>query len=60
MRPATLLAFLIFLLVLLNIGGLVSLVLDLGRGQWAGLWKLGAVVGLDVLGFWLVRRLRQE
>ncbi len=56
----TLPAFTVFLLIVLNIGGLVSVVLDVGGGHWAGLWKLLAVAALDLLGFGLLRWMRED
>lgn len=51
---------LIVLLVLLNIGGVISLGLTLGRGDLSGLSSLAWLLGLDGLGFWLLRQLREQ
>lgn len=49
-----------FLIVLLNLGGAASIVLELGHGErWPGLSSLALLLALDVLGFWLLRRLRE-
>ena len=47
------------LLVLLNVGGVIGVMLSLGRGDWTGLGTLAWVLGLDVAGFWLLRQLRE-
>lgn len=47
------------LLVLLNIGGVIGVMLSLGRGDWGGLGTLAWVLGLDLAGFWLLRQLRE-
>lgn len=52
---------LILLLVLLNLGGLASILFGFGRGEWlSGLGSLGMVVALDLLGFWLLREMREK
>lgn len=49
------------LLVLLNLGGLASILFGFGRGEWlSALGSLGLVVALDLLGFWLLRELREN
>ncbi|GBF04373.1 hypothetical protein DAERI_010545 [Deinococcus aerius] len=49
------------LLALLNLGGLASVFLHLGRGEWRpALGSLAVVVLLDVVGFWLLRELREN
>lgn len=53
--------YLVVLLVLLNAGGLLSLILDLGRGQFGpALGKLLVMSVLDVVGVGLLRQLRDE
>ncbi|GAA4017147.1 hypothetical protein GCM10022631_32180 [Deinococcus rubellus] len=47
------------LLVLLNVGGVIVVMLSLGRGDWRGLGTLAWVLGLDLAGFWLLRQLRK-
>lgn len=50
---------LIFLLVSLNLGGALSLALQVGRGEgWAALGTLALLIFLDLLGFWSLRHLR--
>ncbi|GAA5532456.1 hypothetical protein [Deinococcus aluminii] len=52
---------LIALLALLNLGGLASSLLQLGRGEWLpGLGSLALVALFDAVGFWLLRELRGE
>ncbi|EYB69440.1 hypothetical protein DEIPH_ctg006orf0004 [Deinococcus phoenicis] len=52
---------LVTLLVLLNLGGLASILLQFGHGDWLpGLGSLALVVLLDALGFWLLRELREN
>ena len=52
---------LVTLLALLNVGGLIALVLQFGRGEWLpGLGSLAMVVLLDGVGFWLLRELREN
>ncbi|MDL2344998.1 hypothetical protein QOL99_12675 [Deinococcus sp. MIMF12] len=53
--PGLLLAMLAFL----NVGGLIALVLQVGRGEWvAALGSLAFVVLFDLLGVWLLREAR--
>ncbi|WP_216317733.1 hypothetical protein [Deinococcus aestuarii] len=48
------------LIVLLNLGGVASIVLELGHGErWPALNALVLLLVLDALGFWLLRRLRE-
>lgn len=50
---------LVALLVLFNVGGLLALVLQFGRGEWrAALGSLAFVVVFDLLGVWLLRQAR--
>jgi hypothetical protein len=52
---------LITLLVLLNLGGLASVFLQFGRGEWLpGLGSLALLVLLNGVGFWLLRELREN
>lgn len=52
---------LITLMVLLNFGGLASVFLQFGRGEWLpGLGSLALVIALDAVGFWLLRELREN
>lgn len=52
---------LVALLALLNLGGLASVWLQFGRGEWlASLGSLTMMALLDVLGFWLLRELREN
>lgn len=54
-------ALLIMMLALLNFGGLISLVLDLGAGHWGRvLSSLALLISLDLLGFWLLRGMRED
>lgn len=54
-----LLGLLILVLLGVNLGGIFSLSMQLGRGEWlAGLGSLLFLAVLDVLGFWLLRGLR--
>lgn len=54
-------ALLIMMLALLNVGGLISLVLDLGAGHWGRvLSSLALLISLDLLGFWLLRGMRED
>lgn len=49
---------LVFVLVSLNLGGLFSLIMQFGRGEWlTGLGTLASVVLLDAIGFWLLREM---
>lgn len=49
------------LLALLNLGGLASILLHVGRGEWLpALGSLAALALLDVIGFWLLRDLREN
>lgn len=51
---------LLVLLALLNVGGLMALVLQLGRGEWAAaLGTLAFVLLFDLLGAWLLREARE-
>lgn len=55
------LGLLILTLVAANVGGVLSLVLQFGRGEWiAGLGTLLFLALLDVMGFWLLRGLRED
>ncbi len=57
MLPSLLMA----LLVLLNLGGLASSFLQVGRGEWLpALGSLALVALFDVVGFWLLRELREN
>lgn len=48
------------LVVFLNLGGVASILLDLGHGErWPALNALVLLLVLDALGFWLLRRLRE-
>ncbi|MFB9992255.1 hypothetical protein ACFFLM_09805 [Deinococcus oregonensis] len=52
---------LVVLLVSLNLGGLFSIIMQFGRGEiWAALGSLGFVLGLNALGFWILRELREN
>lgn len=52
---------LVLLLVLLNLGGLVSVLFQFGRGEWLpGLGSLAMLALLDALGFWILRELREN
>lgn len=54
-------AVMVFVLVSLNLGGLCSLILQFGRAQWLdGLGTAGFVVGLNAIGFWLLRAMRED
>ncbi|WP_165795180.1 hypothetical protein [Deinococcus koreensis] len=54
-----LLGLLILVLLSVNLGGIFSLSMQFGRGEWlGGLGSLVFLAGLDVLGFWLLRGLR--
>lgn len=54
-----LLGLLILVLLGVNLGGIFSLGMQFGRGEWlAGLGSLLFLALLDVLGFWLLRGLR--
>lgn len=49
------------MLVSLNLGGLFSIIMQFGRGElWAALGSVVFVVGLDALGFWILRELREN
>lgn len=50
---------LLVMLAFLNVGGLIALVLQLGRGEWmAALGSLAFVVLFDLLGVSLLREAR--
>jgi hypothetical protein len=52
---------LLVMLVSLNLGGLFSIIMQFGRGElWAALGSVVFVVGLDALGFWILRELREN
>ncbi|SMB92977.1 hypothetical protein [Deinococcus hopiensis] len=52
---------LVLLLVLLNLGGLVSVTFQFGQGHWGpGLGSLALMILLDLLGFWILRELREN
>ncbi|MDB5046682.1 MAG: hypothetical protein JWQ08_2732 [Deinococcus sp.] len=52
---------LLVLLVSLNLGGLFSIIMQCGRGEfWAALGSLIFVLGLNALGFWILRELREN
>ncbi|WP_019584764.1 hypothetical protein [Deinococcus apachensis] len=52
---------LVALLALLNLGGLASVFLHAGRGEWLpALGSLAVVALLDVVGFRLLRELREN
>ena len=52
---------LVLLLVLLNLGGLGSIILAFGQGEaTTGLGNLLMLAALDALGFWLLRQLRER
>ncbi len=52
---------LVALLVLLNLGGLASGFLQVGRGEWWSALGSLVLVGLfDMVGFWLLRELREN
>ena len=52
---------LVLLLVLLNLGGLVSVVFQFGRGEsLPGLGSLILLIVLDLFGFWILRELREN
>ena len=47
------------LLALLNIGGVIVIVFNLGRGD-GGIWgTLAWLLFLDAVGFWLLRQMRE-
>lgn len=51
----------IILIVLLNIGGVINIVFAVGKSEWLELFKtLVWVIGLNAVGFWLLRGLRDE
>ncbi|MFC4452522.1 hypothetical protein [Deinococcus sonorensis] len=55
------LGLLALMLLLLNVGGLASLGLSLGHGQWGSSLSTLLMLGLlDALGFWLLRSLRER
>jgi hypothetical protein len=52
---------LVLMLAVLNVGGLISLILDLGAGHWGRvLSSLTLLVALNLLGFWLLRSMRED
>ena len=52
---------LVLLLVLLNLGGLISVVFQFGRGEWLpGLGSLAVLTMLDLFGFWILREVREN
>lgn len=52
-------ALVVALLVALNLGSVMALVWQLGRGEWtAALGSLLFVVTFDLMGFWLLRQAR--
>ncbi|WP_412029760.1 hypothetical protein [Deinococcus yunweiensis] len=55
------LGLLLLILVSVNLGGIFSMVMQVGRGDWlAGVGSLLLLAVLDVAGFWIVRALREE
>ncbi|GHF48546.1 hypothetical protein HNQ07_002632 [Deinococcus metalli] len=56
-----LMGLLIVILASVNLGGIFSMVMQVGRGDWlAGVGSLLFLAVLDVVGFWIVRALREE
>ncbi|MFC4637441.1 hypothetical protein [Deinococcus hohokamensis] len=56
-----LIGLLVLMLVSVNLGGIFSLIMQAGRGEWPG--ALSAALGLavlDAVGFWLIRQLRDQ
>lgn len=52
---------LLVLLISLNLGGLFSIIMQFGRGEiWAALGSLVFVLGLNALGFWILREMREN
>lgn len=52
---------LILVLVSVNLGGIFSMVMQSGRGDWlAGIGSLLFLAVLDVAGFWILRALRED
>ncbi|WP_168733499.1 hypothetical protein [Deinococcus sp. Arct2-2] len=52
---------LLVLLVSLNLGGLFSIIMQFGRGEiWAALGSVLFVLGLNALGFWILREMREN
>lgn len=48
------------LIVLLNLGGVASILLQFGHGEWSPAMRSTVLLlGLDVVGLWLLRRLRE-
>ncbi|MFC6800944.1 hypothetical protein ACFQDE_03630 [Deinococcus caeni] len=51
----------VLMLVSVNLGGLMSVILQLGRGEWlTGLGSLATLVVVDALGFRVLRGLRGQ
>ncbi|UBV43829.1 hypothetical protein LAJ19_06340 [Deinococcus taeanensis] len=56
-----LIGLLVLILMCVNVGGLISVALQFGRGEWPGaLSSLVTLVLLDALGFRLLRGLREQ
>lgn len=56
-----LLGLLILMLISINLGGMFALIMQAGRGEWAGaLSTLLFMISLDGVGFWLLRELRDR
>lgn len=52
-------ALLVVLLILLNLGGAVSIIFNIGQGHWRWVGDLAFVVVMDVVGVGLLRALRE-
>ena len=51
----------VLMLLSINLGGLMSVILQLGRGEWlAGLGSLVTLIVVDALGFRVLRGLRGQ
>jgi hypothetical protein len=51
----------VLMLLSINLGGLMSVILQFGRGEWlAGLGSLGTLIVVDALGFRVLRGLRGQ
>ncbi|WP_291429634.1 hypothetical protein [Deinococcus sp.] len=51
----------VLMLLSINLGGLMSVILQLGQGEWlAGLASLGTLAAVDALGFRVLRGLRGQ
>lgn len=56
-----LIGLLVLMLASVNLGGIFSLIMQAGRGEWSGALSSALfLAALDAAGFWLLRALRAQ